>query len=83
VRFAILPQGLGFRSNRHLGVLFAPSTVLDAWLKAMVEKRGSNNELKPANLYQGSIFAWNAHREGKTIQTIRFDAKKGLYDVHE
>jgi hypothetical protein len=61
----------------------APSTVLDAWLKAMVEKRGSKNELKPANLYQGSIFAWNAHREGKTIQTIRFDAKKGLYDVHE
>jgi hypothetical protein len=61
----------------------APSTVLDAWLKAMVEKRGSKNELKPANLYQGCIFAWNAHREGKTIQTIRFDAKKGLYDVHE
>jgi hypothetical protein len=48
-----------------------------------VEKRGAKNELKPANLYQGCIFAWNAHREGKTIQTIRFDAKKGLYDVHE
>ena len=61
----------------------APSTVLDVWLKAMVEKRGAKNELKPANLYQGCIFAWNAHREGKTIQTIRFDAKKGLYTVHE
>jgi hypothetical protein len=49
----------------------------------MVEKRGAKNELKPANLYQGCVFAWNAHREGKTIQTIRFDAKKGLYTVHE
>jgi hypothetical protein len=61
----------------------APSTVLDVWLKAMVEKRGAKNELKPANLYQGCVFAWNAHREGKTTQTIRFDAKKGLYAVHE
>jgi hypothetical protein len=61
----------------------APSTVLDVWLKAMVEKRVARNELKPANLYQGCVFAWNAHREGKTIQTIRFDAKKGLYAVHE
>lgn len=26
----------------------APSTVLDGWLKAMVEKRGGKNELKPA-----------------------------------
>jgi hypothetical protein len=61
----------------------APSTVLDAWLKAMVEKRGAKNELKPANLYQGCVFAWNAHREGKAIQNIKHDPKKGLYDVHE
>jgi hypothetical protein len=61
----------------------APSTVLDAWLKAMVEKRGGKNELKPANLYQGCVHAWNAYREGKTIQTIKCDARKGLYDVHE
>ena len=44
---------------------------------------GGKNELKPANLYQGCVFAWNAYREGKTIQTIKFDAKKGLYAVHE
>ena len=56
---------------------------LAAWLKAMVEKRGGKNELKPANLYQGCVHAWNAYREGKTIQTIKFDARKGLYDVHE
>jgi putative ABC transport system substrate-binding protein len=50
---------------------------------AMVEKRGGKNELRPANLYQGCINAWNAYREGKTIQTIKFDTRKGLYDVHE
>jgi hypothetical protein len=61
----------------------APTTVLDGWLKGMVEKRGAKNELNPANLYQGCIYAWNAHREGKSIQTIKHDAKKGLYDVHE
>jgi hypothetical protein len=44
---------------------------------------GGKNELKPANLYQGCVHAWNAYREGKTIQTIKFDARKGLYDVHE
>jgi hypothetical protein len=61
----------------------APSTILDAWLKAMAEKRGAKTELKPANLYQGCVFAWNAYREGKTISTIKFDTKKGLYAVSE
>lgn len=54
----------------------ARSTVLDAWLKAMVEKRGAKNELKPANLYQGCVYAWNAHRERKSIQNIKHDPKK-------
>jgi hypothetical protein len=61
----------------------APSTILDAWLKAMAEKRGAKTEVKPANLYQGCVFAWNAYREGKTISTIKFDTKKGLYAVSE
>lgn len=60
----------------------APTTVLDAWLKAMAEKRGKN-ELKPANLFQGCIFAWNAFREGKTITAIKYDTKKGLYPINE
>jgi hypothetical protein len=61
----------------------APSTILDAWLKAMAEKRGAKTEVKPANLYQGCVFAWNAYREGKTISTIKFDTKKGLYAASE
>ena len=49
----------------------------------MAEKRGAKTEVKPANLYQGCVFAWNAYREGKAISTIRFDTKKGLYPVNE
>lgn len=49
----------------------------------MAEKHGAKNELKPANLYQGCVFAWNAHREGKMIPSIKFDTRKGLYNVHE
>jgi hypothetical protein len=48
----------------------------------VAEKRG-RNELKPASLYQGCIFAWNAFREGKTITAIKYDTKKGLYRVSE
>jgi len=61
----------------------APSTILDAWLKAMAEKRGAKTEVKPANLYQGCIFAWNAYREGKSISNIKFDTKNGLYAASE
>ncbi len=59
-----------------------PTTVLDAWLKAAIEG-GQKRELKPAHFYQGSTFAWNAYREGKTITSIKFDTKKGLVAVHE
>jgi hypothetical protein len=49
----------------------------------MAEKRGAKTELKPANFYQGCIYAWNAHRDGRSIQNVKFDTRKGLYDVHE
>src|SRR5262249_25945259 len=32
----------------------APSTILDAWLKAMAEKRGAKTEVKPARLSRAS-----------------------------
>jgi hypothetical protein len=37
--------------------------------------------LKPANFYQAAIYGWNAYREGKTITSVKYDAKKGLYTV--
>jgi hypothetical protein len=59
-----------------------PTTVLDAFLKSLVEDK-RKLELKPANLYQASIYAWNAYREEKTISSVKHDTKKGLYQVAE
>jgi hypothetical protein len=41
----------------------------------------SRAELKPTNFYQACVYAWNAFREDKTITTIKYDTKKGLYAV--
>jgi hypothetical protein len=57
-----------------------PTTVLDAFLKSIIEDK-RKLDLKPANLYQASIYAWNAFREDKTITTVKYDTKKGLYTV--
>jgi hypothetical protein len=57
-----------------------PTTVLDAFLKSLIEEK-RKLDLKPANLYQASIYAWNAYREEKTISSIKWDTKKGLYQV--
>jgi len=56
----------------------APATVLDNWLKEATsgELRG---ELKPAQFYQGAIYAWNAYREEKTLKEIKADLKKAAY----
>jgi hypothetical protein len=57
-----------------------PTTVLDAFLKSIVEDK-KKLDLKPANLFQASIYVWNAFREGKTITSVKYDTKKGLYQV--
>ena len=57
-----------------------PTTVLDAFLKSVVEDK-RKLELKAGNFYQASIYAWNAFREDKTITTVKYDTKKGLYAV--
>lgn len=62
----------------------APATVLDNWLKSLAEKKGGRKqELKPGEYYQGCIFAWNAFREGKPIQKINFDIRKGFWQASE
>jgi hypothetical protein len=40
-------------------------------------------DLKPANLFQASVYAWNAYCEGKTITSVKYDTKKGLHTVAE
>lgn len=61
----------------------APSTVLDKWLqeerKPQPRRRAA---LSDGNLYQGCVFAWNAHRDGKEIiEKINYDTKKGYFEV--
>jgi uncharacterized protein (DUF608 family) len=55
-----------------------PTTVLDTFLKSVLEER-KKWDLKPGNLYQASVYAWNAYRENKTITSVKYDTKKGLY----
>jgi len=56
-----------------------PSAVLDDWLKRLKE---GEFEVKPPQVYQGSIFAWNAFREGKTsLRDIKCDIRKGMHRV--
>ena len=38
-------------------------------------------ELKAGNFYQASIYAWNEYRDDKTITSVKYDTKKGLYAV--
>jgi hypothetical protein len=40
-------------------------------------------EPKPGQFYQGCIYAWNAYRENKTIERIKYDTKKAWLTPHE
>jgi hypothetical protein len=57
-----------------------PTTVLDGWLKKLKED-GREEKMKPADYYQGCIYAYNAFFEGKTIRDIKHDWKKGMHTV--
>lgn len=59
----------------------APATVLDAWLKEARERK--RTDLKPANYYQGCIYAWNAHRKAQPLNSIKFDTKKGFHAIED
>jgi hypothetical protein len=61
----------------------APATVLDVWLKTINENKKQKTELKPAQFYQGCIYAWNAFREERQLQRINADTRKGLWQPHE
>jgi hypothetical protein len=62
----------------------APETMLDNWLKGIADKEKNEViKLKPAHFYQGCLYAWNAHREEKSIKDIKFDTKKGFHKAVE
>lgn len=60
-----------------------PTTVLDAWLKSVHEDKRVRELVKEPHLYQGSIFAWNAHRAKQSLSKVRTDSKKGFLDPAE
>jgi hypothetical protein len=59
----------------------APSTVLDKWLNEHYEAKPKI--LKPPHLYQGCVYAWNAFRRQRTIETIRYDTSKDWLKIAE
>jgi hypothetical protein len=58
-----------------------PTTVLDAWLKAIKEGDRAAEKHKPADFYQGCVYAWNAFFDDKPLKDIKSDLKKGLHTV--
>ena len=56
-----------------------PTTVLDTFLKSVFEEK-KKWDLNPVNLYQASVYAWNAYRDGKQIKEIKSDTKKGYHE---
>ncbi len=55
----------------------APATMLDQWLKAIADdkKKHKGEALTDPQIYQGCIYAYNAHRKGQPLKTIKFDFK--------
>lgn len=55
----------------------APATILDNELEELAKEK-KTGEMKPANWYSGCIYAWNAYRKGKQIESIVWDVKKAI-----
>lgn len=62
----------------------APTTVLDQWLQDadISAKKKRPKVFTDDQLYQGCVFVWNAHRNGKTtIEKVNYNTGKGLSDA--
>lgn len=58
-----------------------PATVLDAWLTRAATDGTRALNLKPGHLYQGTIYAWNAHRTNREIRQINVRIDKDFLDA--
>lgn len=59
----------------------APSAVLDKELKDLHETGEGCGEQKPANFFNGCLFAWSVHRKGKEIAFVDWSVSKGFQKV--
>ena len=57
-----------------------PTTVLDAWFKRIKEEK--DDKVKGGDFYQGTIYAWNAYREERTLKEFKTDQRKGMLKPH-
>lgn len=57
----------------------APDRVLSEWLRAAYQRETPETTgISTGQLYQGCIYAWNAHRRSEAaLKTIRHDTKRG------
>jgi hypothetical protein len=44
-------------------------------------RKSAHSKRCPAELYNGSIFGWNAFRKGLKIRDIKYDTKKGYHEI--
>jgi hypothetical protein len=58
----------------------APSTVVDAWFKALHNGHRPDG-VKSAQIYQACVFAWNAYRNDKTFDKVKWDTRKGFFEI--
>lgn len=56
-----------------------PARALDTWLRRLKDKF-QRPDVRPLQIYQACIFAWNAEMDGKPLTKILYDIKKGLFD---
>lgn len=59
----------------------APATQLDGWLKSLLKKGTRPDFVKGENVYQACIYCWNAFRAGKTFERMKWDTKKGFFEI--
>lgn len=60
-----------------------PESVLDKWLIEMTDPKKRPDGFGVKNLYQGCVYAWNAVRDNKRINSIRHDVKKSFSPIKE
>jgi len=60
-----------------------PATRIDMWLREIYEGRLEIDKLGAGNYFQACINAWNAHIDGKSLSTVRYEVKKNFAPIRD
>ena len=58
-----------------------PARALDIWLRSIFEKTTDDEPASSGQLYQGSVYCWNAYREDKSVSSVKFEVKKNFAPI--